>query len=70
MLSQRCSIVRYGTLPESASREALRQQAASIAAVCQPRLSVGTVSAQLIEEDPVRPLRERDAPRWSAKWQS
>jgi len=63
--------IRYGTLPESASREALRQQAASIAASlsAQPHMW-DAFRAQLIDTDPMRLVLRAIALGWSAKWQS
>jgi adenosylcobinamide hydrolase len=63
--------VRYETLPASVGQEALRQQAASIAASLSAKASRWEqFRAQLIDDDPVRLLLRALALGWSAKWQS
>jgi adenosylcobinamide hydrolase len=63
--------VRYGTLPASASREALRQQAASIAASLSAKPHLWEqFRAQLNDEEPVKLVLRALALGWSAKWQS
>ncbi len=63
--------VRYGTLPASASQEALRQQAASIAASLSAKPYLWEqFRTQLNEADPVRLLLRAFALGWSTKWQS
>ena len=61
--------VRYKTLPGSASREALRQQAASIAASLSAKPHFWEqFRAQLVEEDPISLVLQALALGWSAKW--
>jgi adenosylcobinamide hydrolase len=64
--------VRYGTLPGSAAREALRQQAAVLAANLAARPERWPdFLARLTEADPERPARlvvSAIALGWSAKW--
>jgi adenosylcobinamide amidohydrolase len=63
--------VRYETLPDGASREALRQQAASMAAglSAKPHLW-DRFRAQLVDEDTKSLLLRAIALGWSAKWRS
>jgi hypothetical protein len=61
--------VRYGTLPEGATREALRQQAATMAASVAAQSDLWTeFRAQLTDEDPIRLVLRAIALGWSAKW--
>ena len=63
--------VRYGTLPASASQEALRQQAASISAGLSAKPYLWeNFRTQLTEADPIRLLLQAFALGWSTKWQS
>lgn len=63
--------VRHKTLPESASREALRQQAASLAASLSAQAyRWPEFRAQLDEDAPVQLLLRAIALGWSAKWQA
>jgi Adenosylcobinamide amidohydrolase len=63
--------VRYETIPASAGREALRQQAASIAASLSAKVYLWEeFRAQLNDDDPVRLMLRALALGWSAKWRS
>ena len=63
--------VRYEALPESVGREALRHQAASIAASLSAKPHLWEqFRAQLIDEDPARLMLRAVALGWSAKWRS
>jgi adenosylcobinamide hydrolase len=63
--------IHYETLPRSASREALRQQAASLAASLAAKSYLwDRFRAQLNDEDPMRLVVRAVALGWSAKWQS
>jgi hypothetical protein len=63
--------VRHGTIPASAGREALRQQAASMAASLSAKPHLWEeFRSQLDEEDPVRLVLRAIALGWSAKWQA
>ncbi|MGH9696346.1 MAG: hypothetical protein ACRD5Z_19515, partial [Bryobacteraceae bacterium] len=64
--------VRYGTLPRATAREALRQQAALLAAnlAARPDLWPGFLT-RLTEADPEQPARlvlQAIALGWSSKW--
>jgi hypothetical protein len=64
--------VRYGTLPAGAAPEALRQQAAMLAANLAARPECWPdVLARLTDADPERPARlvlRAIALGWAAKW--
>jgi hypothetical protein len=63
--------VHYETLPASASREALRQQAASIAANLSAKTHLWEqFRTQLTDDDPMRLVLRALATGWSAKWQA
>jgi adenosylcobinamide hydrolase len=63
--------IRYDTLPASASREALRQQGASIAASLSAKTHLWEeFRARLDDEDPMRLVLHALALGWSAKWRS
>ncbi len=63
--------IRYETLPRSATREALRQQAASVAASLSTRPHLWeNFRQQLVEKEPLRLFLRALALGWSAKWQS
>jgi adenosylcobinamide amidohydrolase len=63
--------VRYETLPQSIRQEALRQQAASMAASLSAKPWLWEeFRAQLIDEDPMRMVLRAIAIGWSAKWRS
>jgi hypothetical protein len=61
--------VRYGTLPAGTCQEALRQQAASLAASLSAKPQLWeNFRAQLSETDPIPLVLRAFALGWSAKW--
>jgi adenosylcobinamide hydrolase len=65
--------LRFGTLPSSAARDVLRQQAATMAASLSTRLEEWHLFWQQIEVDMTRPLDaifDGIALGWAAKWRS
>jgi adenosylcobinamide amidohydrolase len=63
--------VRHQTLPASVQAEALRQQAASMAASVSAKAHLWEeFHAQLAEEEPIRLVLRAIALGWSAKWRS
>jgi adenosylcobinamide amidohydrolase len=61
--------IRYGTLPESAGIEALRQQAAVMAASLSAQTQCwNEFRAQLTDEDPMHLVLRAIALGWAAKW--
>jgi hypothetical protein len=61
--------IRYETLPSGVSQEALRQQAAGMAASLSAKpLLWPDFRQQLTEDDPIRLLLKGIALGWSAKW--
>lgn len=63
--------IRYETLPLSASREALRQQAASIAASLSAKSHLWeSFRQQLVDEQPLQLVLRALALGWAAKWKS
>ncbi len=63
--------VRYETLPATVAKEALRQQAASVAASLSAKTYMWEeFRAELNDDDPMRLLLRSLALGWSAKWRS
>jgi hypothetical protein len=63
--------IRYGTLPESAGVEALRQQAAVMASSLSAQTHCwDEFRTQLKDEDPVRLVLHAIAIGWTTKWRS
>jgi adenosylcobinamide amidohydrolase len=63
--------VRYGAIPDSSAREALRQQAATMAAALSAKPWLwDQFRSQLDEADPARLALRAIALGWSAKWNS
>ena len=63
--------IRYGTLPEGAGLESLRQQAAVMAASLSAEAGrYDEFRAQLTDEDPMRLVLHGIALGWAAKWRS
>jgi hypothetical protein len=63
--------VRYGTIPDSAAQEALRQQSASMAASLSAKPHLWEMfRSQLTGSDPVRLVLQAIALGWAAKWRS
>jgi hypothetical protein len=63
--------VRYGTLPASAAREILRQQAATMSASLSARPHLWEeFRAQLTDTDPMRLVLHAIALGWAAKWRT